>query len=64
VFKIHVRGKWSNQIWAEEGDLIRVIGTFSPSYKFTLTLDDNEEDLGPHKARMLIVEPYILIATT
>ena len=51
-------------MWAEEADMIRVIGTFTPMNRFTLTLDDNEEDEGSHKARMLILEPYILIPTT
>jgi hypothetical protein len=51
-------------MWAEEGDMIRVIGSFTPSNKFALTLDDNEEDEGDHKAKMLILEPYILIPTT
>ena len=64
MFKLYVRGRWATQLWAEQGDLIRVLGTFSPENKFTLTLDDNEEDSGPHKASMLIVEPYILIPTT
>ena len=50
---------------AENGDLIRVIGTFSPENLFSLILDDNEEDEGViNKARMIILEPYILIPTT
>jgi len=50
---------------AESGDLIRVIGTFSPENLFSLILDDNEEDEGAiNKARMIILEPYILIPTT
>ena len=51
-------------MWAEQGDMIRVIGNYSPENLFSLTLDDNEEDDGPHKARMMILEPYILIPTT
>lgn len=31
-------------MWAEDGDMVRVIGTFSPDNLFSLTLDDNEED--------------------
>jgi hypothetical protein len=44
--------------------MIRVIGTFSPENQYKLTLDDNENDMGPHKASMIILEPYILIPTT
>ena len=51
-------------MWAENGDMIRVIGCYSPENLFSLTLDDNEDDEGPHKARMMILEPYILIPTT
>ncbi len=51
-------------MWAEEGDMVRVIGIFSPDNLFSLTLDDNEEDEGQLKARMIILEPYILIPTT
>jgi hypothetical protein len=59
-----IRGKWSQQLWAEQGDLIRVIGTFCPENKFTLVLDDNDSDRGIGKTSMIIVEPYILIPTT
>jgi len=62
-FKLTVKGKWSNQLWAEEGDLVRIIGEFAAGNNFSLILDDDEE-LGSGKASMLIVEPFILLPTT
>ena len=65
LFKLKSKGRWAQQMGAENGDLIRVIGTFSPENIFSLILDDNEEDEGAiNKARMIILEPYILIPTT
>ncbi len=51
---------------AEKDDLIRVIGTFNKYNKYTLILDDNDIEDGDEtfKAKMIIVEPFILQPTT
>ena len=41
-----------------------MIGKFCPENKFSLTIDDNEEDDELHKAKLLIVEPFMLVPTT
>ena len=66
-FRLIVEGFWCKQLYADEDDLIRVIGNFCSDNSFTLYLDDNEEEdhtVNFRKASMIIVEPYILIPTT
>lgn len=71
-------GRWAQQLWVEEGDVVRVIGTFSKDNDFHLNMDDNyaeeidnsfgseecKESKPKNKASMIIVEPQILIPTT
>lgn len=52
-------------MYAEEGDIIRVIGTFCYANNYSLIIDDYCEDINSiDKASMIIVEPFILIPTT
>ena len=43
-FKLIAKGKWSHQLIAEVGDLVRVIGKFCSENNYSLTVDDNEGD--------------------
>jgi CRISPR/Cas system-associated exonuclease Cas4 (RecB family) len=56
------------QLWVEQGDIVRVIGTFCKENEFHLKMDDNYDDTSDavklSKASMVIVEPYIMIPTT
>jgi hypothetical protein len=62
---MHIQGRWSAQTWIDIRDVIRVIGEFNKDNNFTLRLDDDTEDLHLNdKAKMIIVEPQILIPTT
>lgn len=64
LFKMNISGRWSNHLWAEEGDVIRVLGTFCKENNFTLKIDDSQESENIGRATMIIVEPYILVPTT
>ena len=37
-------GRWALQLWVEQGDIVRVIGTFSKQNEFHLKMDDNYDD--------------------
>lgn len=62
-FKLNVVGTWK-RTQIEVGNNLRIIGTFCADNNYTLTIDDNDDDQGIHKATMLILEPHILIPTT
>ena len=68
MFRVTVVGNWMLQLWVDEGDTVRIIGTFCKENKFRLRLDDNADELSPEaklkKATLIIVEPHILIPTT
>lgn len=72
LFKLTMSGRWSAQTWIDNGDMIRVIGTYSKHNNFHLIINDNIEEslesqqyrVSSNRASMIIVEPHILIPTT
>jgi hypothetical protein len=48
----------------DEGDVVRVIGTFSQENNYLLKIDDNYDDKLINKASLIIVEPHILVPPT
>lgn len=63
-FRLVLIGSWGTRLFAERGDMVRVIGTFCSDNNFQLKLTDNELDPDLSKASLLIVEPHILIPST
>jgi DNA replication factor Dna2 len=71
LFRVLLTGKWAKQLWVQNNDTVRVIGTFAKDNLFTLSIDDDQPkdaeemvEFKKKKASMIIVEPYILIPTT
>lgn len=66
-FRVTLRGRWAIQLWVENGDYVRVIGSFCGANKFHLLIDDNfvtDPNVLAKKASLIVVEPHILIPTT
>ena len=65
LFKLNLSGTWAKQTWVDEGDLVRVIGTFSHQNDYELSLTPRyARKAGTEYANMLIVEPLILVPVT
>lgn len=66
-FKLSLHSIWCKNTWVDQGDFVRVIGTFSAETSFHLTLSlktGNNQKGGNKLATMLVVEPLILIPVT
>lgn len=66
-FRLTLRGMWTRTP-IDHGDIIRVIGRFTKSNQYTLVLDDQvdgeDEESNDQSAQFLILEPFIMIAST
>ena len=41
LFRVLLTGKWAQQLWVQNNDIVRVIGTFTKENLFTLSIDES-----------------------